>query len=121
MLGARMDPKEPVKVYDAWNSQQAQFLCQLLADAGISARVASDAVETLSGKVPFQKATCPIWVAASDAERARSILVDDDKRLQDHDAPQTQPKKTYCYHCGDAVQSGQSPCPHCGCDLNWTD
>ena len=66
-----MDPDEPVKVYDAWNSFQAHFLCNLLADAGLSARVASDAVETVRGRVPFQKVTCPVWVAAGDTPSGR--------------------------------------------------
>ncbi len=26
----------------------------------------------------------------------------------------------YCYHCGEPVQDGQSPCPACGKVLDWS-
>ena len=116
-----MDSDEPVKVYDAWDSFQAHFLCQLLAGAGISARVSSDAVEVASGPIPFQKATCPIWVVASDAERARALLVEYDNRLNDDDKGKAARAKSFCYHCGDAIQPGQLQCPHCGKQLDWTE
>ena len=79
-----MERNAPVKVYDAWNSIQAQFLCNLLSDAGISARVASDAVQNVVGRVPFQKATCPVLVAATDVDKARSVVAEYDRKLADH-------------------------------------
>lgn len=110
-----------MKVYDAWNSQQAHALCQLLEDHGISARAASDAIENLVGRVPFHKATCPIWVAADDADRARRVLLDYEKRMQCADTDKAQVGKAYCFHCGDAVQPEQTPCPKCGRELDWAE
>jgi hypothetical protein len=112
---------EPVKVYDAWNSLQAQFLHDLLADRGVSARVASDAIETLSGKIPFQKATCPVWVMAADLQRARVIVAEYEDRLAGRVSADAESARPYCYHCGQPVEAGRSSCPSCGLELDWAE
>ena len=116
-----MDPDGPVKVYDAWNSFQAHFVHNMLRDAEISARVASDAVENIVGQVPFQKATCPVWVDAADVDRARAIVAEYERSLPGHTQGEVEIVETYCYHCGQGVERGQSPCPSCGLDLDWSD
>jgi len=116
-----MGVDSPVKVYDAWNSLQARFLCDLLADSGISARVASDAIETLSGKIPYQKATCPVWVLTADLERARAIVVEYENRLAGHFQADVESAQPFCYHCGQPVQAGRSSCPSCGLELDWAE
>ena len=78
-----MSPDEPVTVYKAWNPRQAHLVCQVLANADIEARVASDALEMALGDVPFQQATSPVLVHAADAERARAVLAEFDARLAD--------------------------------------
>jgi hypothetical protein len=116
-----MDRNDPVKVYEAWNSVQSEFVCNLLRDAGISARVASDAVQNIVGRVPFQKATCPIWVAAADIDRAREVVAEYDRRLVDHSQGEHEELGSLCYHCGHGVEQGQSPCPRCGLELDWSE
>ncbi len=64
----------PVQVYAAKNSIEATLLVQLLAEEGISARIASNAVEAVAGEVPWQLATVPIWVKSADAERAQAVI-----------------------------------------------
>lgn len=64
----------PVRVFDAQNSIEATLIVQLLADAGIRARVASDALESVSGEVPFQLVSVPVWVLRSDFDRAEAAI-----------------------------------------------
>jgi hypothetical protein len=116
-----MELDEPVQVYGAWNSMQAHFLRNLLADEGIEARVVSDAVESIRGEVPFQKATCPVWVAGADAERARVVVAEYERRLKGSDSPSGDAAKPFCYHCGQAIEAGCSPCPSCGMELDWSE
>jgi hypothetical protein len=111
---------EPVKVYDAWNSVQAYFLRNLLVDQGIEARVASDAIESLCGPTPFQEMTLPVWVPADDKERARAIVADYEARVRQPNRPH-EAAEPFCYHCGQEVSAGQSPCPSCGLKLDWSE
>ncbi len=66
-----MNPEDPVTVYEAWDSRQAHLICQVLANADVEARVASDALEVGLGDIPFQHTTCPVMVRRADFERAR--------------------------------------------------
>jgi hypothetical protein len=116
-----MTPDEPVEVYRAWNSWQAHFVCLQLADAGISAHVASNSVEAVRGEVPYQTATCPVWVDAKDAERSRAVMAEYERRLASHSPGTDAPDGSFCYHCGTALERQASPCPECGMDLDWTD
>ena len=116
-----MDINEPVKVYDAWNSLQAHFLCNLLTEAGVAARVASTAQEILSGKVPFQTVKCPVWVAGADAGRARSIVAQYESALKASPGKTVESVEPYCYHCGQPVKQGDSPCSKCGLALAWSE
>jgi Putative prokaryotic signal transducing protein len=114
-----MDIDEPVKVYDAWNSFQAHFLCNLLTDAGVAARVESTAQEFASGQVPFQTVRCPVWVAGADAGRARSIVAQYESALKAGSGENVESAEPYCYHCGQPVKRGHSRCPSCGLELDW--
>jgi hypothetical protein len=107
----------PVKVFDAWNSIQAQMLEQELIAAGVRARVASTAIEALTGKVPYQDATCPVWVAAEDEAKAREVVAAFERQWAERRATAAEP---FCYHCGGAVSAGVAACPHCQGALDWT-
>ena len=116
-----MCENEPIPVYEAWNSRQAHFVCQMLANAGIEARVASEAIEAVSGRIPYQVATCPVWVHKADFQRASEVLQEYETWLHErrHEAPDT--PEPFCYHCGETVEMTQSPCPNCGNSLDWSD
>lgn len=114
------DLEEPVVVYEAWNSMQAQFLCQLLGGEGIEARVASSADEMVRGVLPYQVSTCPVLVHRNDLERAQAIVAKYDHRLKDRAEGHPDTTEPFCYHCGEQVKENQSPCPACGHELDWS-
>ncbi len=116
-----MAADEPQNVFDAWNRIQAQFVCNLLADEGIQARVASDAIENVSGRVPYFLVMCPVWVSAADAQRARAIVAQYESRLNSSPRASKAADEPFCYHCGQQVDADQSPCPHCGNVLDWSE
>jgi hypothetical protein len=116
-----MADREPVQVFKARNSVQAQFVCNLLAEADIAARVESTALEAVRGEVPDQKVSCPVLVAAADAERARALVAEYESRLKGVSAAVDESTEPYCYHCGGPVAAGQSPCPACGFALDWSE
>lgn len=116
-----MDPSAaPITVYRAWNSQQAQLLLDLFEEEGIEARVASSAIETMAGKVPYQMATCPVLVHQFDAERARAIAEQFDQLMGGRSSAVAPSMESICYHCGDAVAADSAHCPSCGLELDWT-
>lgn len=107
--------EQPVKVYEAGGSVEAQFLVDWLRGAGIEARIASTAIEPLAGKVPFQLATCPVLVARRDAERALAEVPGFEARLAERGG-----EATFCYHCGGALDARPATCPACGQPLDWS-
>lgn len=110
---------EPQQVYAAWNPTQAQFILNMLVDAGIHARIASTAVHAVSGKVPYQVATCPIWVAEKDADRAREVIADWESRQEPGE--RTASHELFCYHCGAILEARCSECPQCNGTLIWSE
>jgi len=116
-----MSAPEPVEVYAAWNAHQAHFVRHLLANAGITARVASDAIQGLVGEVPFQKASCAVWVDAQDVDRAREVVAEYEEMVGQDTIPMLPTTGSHCYHCGQPISLGVSPCPECGQELDWSD
>jgi hypothetical protein len=115
-----MNPEDPVTVYEAWDPRQAHLICQVLANADIEARVASDALEVGLGDIPFQHTTCPVMVRRADFERAREVMAEFDSRLAGGAAAEGEESQPYCYHCGESVTAGEARCPKCGQELDWT-
>jgi hypothetical protein len=107
--------EQPVKVYEAGSGFEAQLLVDWLLGAGIESRIASTAIEPLAGKVPFQIATCPVWVAQRDEARARMELPAFEARLAERGG-----EAEFCYHCGAALTARTSACPTCGEALDWS-
>jgi endogenous inhibitor of DNA gyrase (YacG/DUF329 family) len=117
----------PIKVYDAWNSIEAHLVHNLLVDEGIAARIESDGIDALGGKVPYQKVTCPIWVSGGDAPRARAVVAAYVRQRQQPPACQQAAEETpesfaapFCYHCGQPLDAEQTTCPECGEPLDWS-
>lgn len=71
----------PVSIYAAENSIEATLIVQLLAEAGIEARIASNALEAVAGEVPYQLISVPIWVHGVDSQRALAVIQDHQLRL----------------------------------------
>ena len=105
---------KPVCIYNAANVQEAHLVVNLLTGEGLSARVASNAVETLAGEVPFQKAVCPVWVPEEEAAKAAAVL-------EKHQAELQKPPRVglFCYHCGIELAAPESSCPSCHEELDW--
>jgi hypothetical protein len=67
-----MHDDEPVEVYLAANSHHAHFVSNMLADAGIEARVVGE-ISTLGVRPGEESGPC-LWVRRRDKDRARQIL-----------------------------------------------
>jgi hypothetical protein len=109
-----MDPHDPVKVYVANDPQHAQIVCQVLENAGIPARLASEATLPYAGAFP----DCPVWVAAEYADQARAVLKEYERmqvtaaETDDGEQP-SESSTTFCFHCGSPVEPGALSCPQC--------
>jgi hypothetical protein len=117
-----MAQDDPVEVYTAREISEAQFVLNLLADADIEARIVGEPLGAAAGRLPQLDAMPRVWVRASDAERARSLIGQYQRqRLQKAGgaASESGAEKPFCYHCGQKVAWGESPCPECGKDLDW--
>ena len=113
-----MTPEGPIEVYAAGDLAEAQFVHDLLADAGIEATVMGESLGALAGEIPAWYATPRVWVRADDAERARPIIAEYRRRRIER-AGGRGTDEPFCYHCGQSVGRGQSPCPSCGQELDW--
>lgn len=109
-----MTTRGPVEVYAAGNMAEAQFVRNLLADAGIEATIVGEPLGMAAGRVPPLLATPRIWVRAGDADRARPVVEEYERRRAERSG-----LPPFCYHCGHAVAWGESPCPVCCLDLEW--
>ena len=117
-----MTSQGPVEVYAAGDMAEAQFVRDLLADAEIEARIVGEALGAAVGELPPLVATPRVWVRAEDAERARPLVEQYQRRLIERagrEATGSRAEEPFCYHCGQVVAPGQSPCPACGRELDW--
>ena len=71
----------PVSIYAAENSIEATLIVQLLAEAGIEARIACNALEAVAGEVPYQLISVPIWVHRVDRQRAVEVVREHQSQL----------------------------------------
>jgi hypothetical protein len=120
--------EDHVEVYEGADSYDAQFVRNLLADAGIEAIVVGDAADGAVGdRTPFSSPP-KIWVPPADVDRARPIIAEYKRRLikraetavgGSEDAGKELNAEPFCYHCGNPVTVGQTPCPTCGQPLEW--
>jgi enoyl-CoA hydratase/carnithine racemase len=118
----------PIEVYSARDTTEAYFVRNLLQQAGIEALVVGDVLRGIVGELPPLQTTPGIWVSPHDAERARLVVAEYDLRQRERatieskeaDSASNDPDaEPFCYHCGESVRSGESPCPACGKPLEW--
>ena len=63
------------ELYSAADTQEAYFLKNLLADAGIESRITEDSLLNAVGDLPASAIAPRIWVRAKDFEKARTVVV----------------------------------------------
>jgi hypothetical protein len=100
-------------VYTAGSSQEAHFLKNLLAEAGITAFVANDLLERGSGVDIVGWATAArVLVADEDAPRARQIALEFDRRAAD--AARTRAPEGPPPELPPGPSADWPKCPQCG-------
>lgn len=118
-----MSPEEPVEVYTAGTMAEAQFVHDLLMEAGVKSEIVGESQVAGLGEVLNVDASPRIWVRAQDEVQARHVIQAYQQRLIDRvEGEATQPlqKEPFCYFCGQEIQQGESPCPSCGKTLDWS-
>jgi hypothetical protein len=117
--------RDPVAVYNAATNMEAQFLCNLLCDAGVEAFLTEDisrAGTWFGGLVP-EIHKPQVWVERDDVERAVPVLEEYERRTakrRSADEESGRPIPAVCEDCGEesrfpANQRGTTQeCPHCG-------
>ena len=107
-----MHESEIVQVYSAADLSQAHFLRNMLADAGIEARVVGERTSTLGLPVGEEAAPC-VWVHHRDEQAARQLLVDWE-RTQAKPHPDEEPTSGWkCTACGEMVDEDFELCWNC--------
>lgn len=71
-----MDPTEPVEVYSTFRPAEADIIANMLVAEGIEARATGEAQGSFTGATP----EVTIMVLAADADRARKLILDHQKR-----------------------------------------
>ncbi len=108
-----MNDTEIVNVYHAQNLVEAEFLRNILSDAGVESRVIGDAVSLLAEVLPSISGSPCLWVRQSDENRAREILTDFEQR-RDKSRPPDEPLATWkCAACGEMVDDDFDLCWNC--------
>ena len=71
-----MDATEPVEVYSTFSPAEAEIIANMLQAEGIEARAAGEAQGSFTGTTP----EVTIMVHAKDADRARKLILDHQKK-----------------------------------------
>ena len=71
-----MDTNEPVEVYSTFRPAEAEIIRNMLEADGIEAEVAGDVQGSFTGATP----EVTIMVHAGDADRARKLILDHQKK-----------------------------------------
>jgi Putative prokaryotic signal transducing protein len=104
---------EPVNIYLAHDTIEAEFLRNILRDAGIEACVVGDAASRLLGVIPNAIGVPYLAVRRADDARAREILRDyEDKRQVPH-TPDESTATWTCSACGEQVDEEFDLCWNC--------
>lgn len=93
--------------YRAANLPEAQLVADLLAAAGIEARVFNQNAQSLAGEIPPAVAGPQVWVL-DDALYPRA------RRLIDEHTAQPAPGSRPCRHCGEDNPDNFLTCWGCG-------
>jgi hypothetical protein len=116
--------RDPVAVYNAATNMEAQFLCNLLCEAGVDAFLTEDISQVgtwVGGLVP-EIHKPQVWVEREDVGRAVPLVEDYERRAARRRSPDGAgaPVRAVCEECGEESsfpgnQRGSTQdCPHCG-------
>ena len=107
-----MNDHEIVQVYSAADLSQAHFLRNMLADAGIEARVVGEIASTLGLPAGDEAAPC-VWVHRRDEEVALRLLAEwEYTHARPH--PDEKPSSGWkCASCGEMVEDDFELCWNC--------
>jgi hypothetical protein len=107
-----MHDTEIASVYCAQNLAEAEFLKNILADAGIEARVVGEAM-IWGGASQIDEGIPSVWVRHVDETRAREIL-DDYVRRRDRPRSDDDRRPAWkCSACGELVEEDFELCWNC--------
>ena len=108
-----MQDDDIVEVYAAGELGQAYFLRDMLANAGIEARVVGDSISTGLGLPPVGESAPCLWVRRSDEAEARQLLAEWEK-VQARPHPDDEPRPAWkCPSCGELVEADFDVCWNC--------
>ena len=108
-----MDDAEIVNVYHAQSLMEAEFLHNILADAGVESRVIGDAVMLLAEVLPNIAQSPCLWVKQADEPRAREVLADYEQRRREPQVPKEPAATWKCTACGEMVDDDFDLCWNC--------
>lgn len=104
---------EPVVIYSAANSQQANLLRNLLEERGIAAWVQNDMIQSAAGELPLGwRGDCQVVVRDADAPEARRLALEFEEQLKADPLPEETGASNY-YAAIDQWQEWPQ-CPECG-------
>ena len=107
-----MHEDEIVQVYSAADASQAHFLCNMLADAGIEARIVGEVASTLGIPAGDEAAPC-LWVHRRDEKTARQLLTKwEHIHAKPHPEKESRPQWR-CAACGAKVDDNFELCWNC--------
>ncbi len=97
------------ELYCAADTQEAYFLKNLLADAGIESRITEDSLLNAVGDLPASAIAPRIWVRAKDFEKARTVVVGYEARRE----VVTTKASWKCPRCGEPNEASFDICWNC--------
>ena len=106
-----MHDDDIVQIYMAAQPLQAHFLSNLLADAGIEARVVGEPLNSVDPPVNLQSGA--LWVRRQDAETARQLLVDWEQSRAHPVSGVAADTSWKCSACGEMVDGDFELCWNC--------
>ncbi len=104
---------EPVVIYRAANTQQANLLRNMLEEQGLAAWVQNDVIQAAAGELPLGwRGDSQVVVRDVDAQEAREIALDFERRLREHETAPSDFDESEL--ADDDVWENWPRCPDCG-------
>jgi hypothetical protein len=108
-----MQPNDAVNVYLARDLLEAEFLHNLLTDAGIESFVIGGATAILAEVIPLAARAPCLWVRQADETRAREFLADYERRRREPHSNDESTTTWKCGVCGELVDDEFDLCWNC--------